>query len=493
MIANNIIIDVSLGQTRVGIIEDRELVEFYIEDERYNSVVGNVYKGKVVDIFPGMEAAFVDIGMEKNAFLYVGDAIPKINIGSNQNNNKNTNISDVVKCGQEILLQIIKEPHGTKGCRVTRNISLPGRDIILIPNSNQISISRRIENEDERERLKEQVMQIKPEGFGIIVRTAAQGHNGDDFGCDVDFLKKLWDKICEKERISKGPQLIYKDLNIIERTVRDMFTVNTNKLVVNDINEYNNVLEFVEMLSPSLKVKVELYNKSYNIFEFYNIESKISKALSRKVWLKSGGYLIIDKTEALTVVDVNTGKFVGSKNLEETIFKTNIEAANEIAKQIRLRDIGGIIIIDFIDMSIEENKKNILIELEKSLKRDRTKTVVVGITELGLVEITRKKVRQNLSSKLQIDCPCCSGNGQITAPEIISRDIERRCEKIFLEKSPFGLIVKANPLIIKTLEGNGIIREIRNRYKKIIDLKEVNTSNIENFEVIEIDNIKYLC
>lgn len=413
---NEMIVDVDSEEIRVGILEDKELVEIHIERTSQQGLVGNIYRGKVSTVLPGMQAAFIDIGYEKNAFLYVGDAIQQKEFSDDEIDYRDYaeyNISDILKVGQEITVQVIKEPVGTKGPRVSTHITLPGRNLVLLPNADYIGISRRIESETERQKLKKIAEKLKPDNMGLIVRTASEGKEESDFVEDVSFLTKLWDKIKKTESSGAVPRCIHKDINLIYRSVRDLFTASVDKFIINDEKEYLKVLELVEMISPVLKKRVELFSKEYKIFDYYQIETKIERALSRKVWLKSGGYIIIDRTEALTVIDVNTGKFVGGNNLEDTVLKTNIEATKEIAKQLRLRDIGGIVIIDFIDMNNNEHQQMVLDSLRQSLKSDRTKTIVLGMTALGLVEMTRKKIRQELSSVMNSNCPCCEGTGKI--------------------------------------------------------------------------------
>lgn len=489
----SIIVDVSFGQTRVAQVEEGELVEIYIEDNQHTSIVGNIYKGKVMNVFQGMEAAFVDIGLDKNAFLYVGDALISNEFteeGQEDIDSKSASIVDIVKVGQDILVQVVKEPIGNKGPRVTSNITLPGKYIVLVPNVNYIGISRRIENEEERQRLKKEIEKVKPDGFGVIIRTAAEGLSEDDFKEDISFLVKLWAKIKDKEEKSAAPKIIHRDLSLIYRTLRDMFTLNIDKFIINDKEEYTKVLELVEIISPALKTRIEYYSKPGNIFEYYHIHSKIAKALARKVWLKSGGYIVIDQTEALTAIDVNTGKYVGSTNLEETILKINLEAAKEIAKQLRLRDIGGIIVIDFIDMANFEDQQKVLESLKQFFKKDRTKTHVVGISQLGLVEMTRKKMRQNLSLILQTECPCCEGTGKALHPRVVVKEIERDVEKLFYEFMPQGVIIEAHPIVIKEFEANNdeLVSQMREKYSKSIVIKHRHSQNIGEFEIKAVDN-----
>lgn len=413
-----IIIDVGKTQTAVALLEDKELTELYVEKNESQSIVGNIYKGRVENVLPGMQAAFVNIGIDKNVFLYVKDAIPNTYFDEEEEGEftdkyKNANINNFLKVGQEIVIQVVKEPISTKGARVTTHITLPGRFIVLMPTVEYIGVSRRIENDEERERLKVLADKYKPESMGIIIRTAAEGCNEEDIKEDISFLSMLWESIKNEQLQGSAPRIIHKDMNIVYRTVRDMFTNDIDKFVINDKEQYDQVLQVVNFISKDLVKRVELFDKAYEIFEYYDIKPKIIKALTRKVWLKSGGYLVIDQTEALTVIDVNTGKFVGSIDLKDTVLKTNVEAAREIAKQLRLRDIGGIIIIDFIDMHEKQHEEVVLDSLKNSLKKDRTKTNVLGITHLGLVEMTRKKVRQRIDNAFLSECPCCNGEGKI--------------------------------------------------------------------------------
>ena len=427
--SKELIVDIGMVENRVALVEDGELAEIYIERPCSGRMAGNIYRGKVSSVLPGMQAAFIDIGYEKNAFLYVGDIVVDKGCSEDEEDAarhlKDCNIGDMVKAGQELTVQVIKEPIGSKGPRVTTNITLPGRHLVLLPNAEYTGVSRRIENENERIKLKKIAGKLKPKGMGLIARTASEGLEEEDFIQDLDFLLKLWDGIRRKERSGPVPRLIYKDMNLVYRAVRDLFTNDTDRFIINDKKKYEKVLELADMISPELKRRVEYFAKDYDIFEYYRLESKISKALSRKVWLKCGGYLIIDRTEALTVIDVNTGKYVGGKSLEDTVLKTNIEAAGEIARQLRLRDIGGIIIIDFIDMREQEHRQMVLDELKRVLRKDRTRTSVVGMTGLGLIEMTRKKVRQELSSVLYSECPYCGGTGRILPPEAAAGNMEK--------------------------------------------------------------------
>ncbi|HOB19436.1 MAG TPA: Rne/Rng family ribonuclease [Candidatus Atribacteria bacterium] len=399
-----IIIDNQRTQTRVAVLENDELAEIYIEDVDNRRIAGNIYRGRVANVLPGMQAAFIDIGLEKNAFLYIEDICAA----------RDCHIEDVLREGQELTVQVYKEPIGTKGARVTTNFALPGNFVILLPGADYIGVSKKIEDEAERQRLKSLAESVRPSNAGLIVRTAARGKDIEAFAHEVDLLERLWAKIRNDEHKTRVPGLLYKDENLIYRTLRDMYAQDISRLVINDFDEYNRILEWIRAVAPDSKRIVEYFEpERCGIFEYFGIEDQIEKAMRKKAWLKSGGYIIIEPTEALTVIDVNTGKYVGGADLEDTVLRTNLEAADEIASQIRLRDIGGIIIIDFIDMEKHDHRQMVIDALKAALKRDRTKTNVLGFTGLGLVEMTRKKARDKLSASLLKPCPHCGGTGRV--------------------------------------------------------------------------------
>lgn len=496
---SEIIIDVAPGEKRIALLEDKELAEIYIERPFTQRIAGNIYRGKVSSVLPGMQAAFVDIGSDKNAFLYVSDVISYKDLSEEYGDIcpevKRCNIEDLLKAGQEITVQVVKEQTGTKGPRVTTNITLPGRYLVLLPNADYTGVSRRIENEEERVRLKEIVERIKPEGMGLIVRTAAEGMNEEDFYKDFEFLQKLWEIILKREKSGSVPRSLHKDLDLISRVLRDIFTSDISKLVINDSKVYEKILEFLDITSPELKKRVELFNKKCDLFDYYNIESKISAALLRKVWLKCGGYLIIDRTEALTVIDVNTGKYTGKDNLEETVVRANIEAAKEIAKQLRLRDIGGIIIIDFIDMHESDHQQLVLDTLKSALKKDRTRTTVIGMTGLGLIEMTRKKVNLELCRVLNSDCPFCDGTGRVLSTESIARNIEKRICQYSADTNAEGIKVEVHPEIkalLKGVDGENLVR-MEKSYNKRIVMVESGTLKNEEVRITDIDTESLVC
>ncbi len=405
----DILVDTGFGETRVAIIEDGEPVEIYIEAAGCEKLAGNIYRGKVERILPGMQSAFVDIGTGKNAFLYADDIIKSRDLILAQT----AKIENLVSQGQEITVQVVKEALDNKGSRVTTDIKLPGRLVILTPLTTGIGVSKKIKSPDEKERLRQIAENLCPEGSGIIVRTAAEGKQSEELEADIKGLLKLWKSISDKEERGSVPRCIYSEPGVIYKLVRDHIDSDLHRFIINDRVEYEKLLELLDAVSPVIKLKVELFCKDYDMFEYYHIDTAVSKALARKVWLKSGGYLVFDKTEALTVIDVNTGNYVGKNTLEETMLKTNEEAALTVAKQIRLRNISGIILIDFIDMKDTSHKERLLSVLREAVKKDSSKVTVVGMTNLGLVELTRKKVRGTLQQLLTITCPTCSGLGRI--------------------------------------------------------------------------------
>jgi ribonuclease G len=486
-IVNEIYIDVGMSESRVVVVDEGDLAEIHIERQSRERTAGNIYKGKVENVLPGMQAAFVNIGLEKNAFLYIKDAV-KYKSGEGYGSIDDISISSVLKQGDEILVQVSKEPVGSKGARVTTHVTLPGRYLVLMPNADYIGISHRIVDGDERERLKNIVSEIKPCSMGLIVRTEAEGRQREDFIEDIEFQLKLWDKIKHAASIGSTPSLIHKDFDLVYRSIRDLFNRDTGKIVINDSSSFENAHDFLELLSPGNARLLEYYDGSDNIMDFFGVEDKIKKALSRKVWLKCGGYIIIDQTEALTIIDVNTGKFTGGHNLSDTVLHANMEAAREIARQLRLRDIGGIIVIDFIDMGLEEHRTKVVEALKDELKRDRTKTNVFGITQLGLVEMTRKKAGKRLSYVLQKQCPLCSGSGRILDEESMMGNIWRKIEHIFKESEvPAVLVEVSDPVAFYLRQSGGeYIKLLENRYKRKIFIK--GAGSLDYLDV----NIKYL-
>ena len=420
-----------MGETRIAIQEDSQLVEVYVEKQDKHRMVGNVYKGKVENVLPGMQAAFVDIGNDLNAFL------PFSEIGNNEyiiedsgnkhsrnNNRRHDNIEVDLKKGQEIYVQVIKEPFAGKGPRVTTEVALPGRLLVLVPNANYIGISKKIWDKYERRRLKKVAQQLREGNTGVIIRTVAEGKSEELIENDFNQLMENWDKMEKISARENAPVIVYEDLETASSVVRDLLTPDVEKIIIDSKRLYKKTQKYLEDISPSLLERLELYKLKSPLFESFGIESEIEKLMRPKAWLKSGAYLIIEKTEAMVVVDVNSGRFVGKKLHEENSLKINLEAAREVARQLRLRDLSGLIVIDFIDMRYEENRKKVYHEIRKELKKDRAKVAVAPITEFGLLEMTRQRIRLSLLDSMSEECPACHGSGRIISRETLVTRID---------------------------------------------------------------------
>ena len=495
-----LVINVSPLETRIALLEDKRLAELQIERLENRSIVGNIYKGRVDSIVPGIQAAFIDIGFEKNGFLYVSDiagtegtgdfviedGVAKFR-GAKGRPSRQASIENLLKKNQYIMVQVAKDRLGTKGVRLTNFITLPGRYMVLMPTVTQLGVSRKIESEKERERLKAILQSIRPKGIGLITRTAGEGRKKTDFQSDVKYLAKVWEQVKSKMENMTGPCLLHEDLNPVLRVIRDTFTSEVDKLVIDHPVEYERIQFFLEAYAPSLQKRCTLYEEPLPIFDEFNIEPEIEKALRRKVHLKSGGYLCIDQTEALVAIDVNTGKFTGKTRLEETVFRTNLEAAEEIARQVRLRDMGGIIVIDFIDMEVEKNRRELLRVLKEALKQDRAKTTISEISELGMIEMTRKRVKHNLIKALSQPCPYCEGSGMVRSVTTVTFDTLRRLESRFCRSSrEKSIIVQAHPDVANRLqtENRPQIDEIAQRFQREIHVEPVIDFHIHDIKVL---------
>ena len=478
-----IVINCDSKLTRVAVLENDKPVEIYLERPVHQRVVGNIYKGVVANVLPGMQAAFVDIGLERNAFLFVDDAQLSEQEGTTRTKK---NIEDILRPGEEIMVQVVKEPFGSKGARLTRQITIPGRHMVLMPAAEYTGVSRRIEDPAERERLRQIVAELRPEHIGLIVRTVAEGQELEAFRQDLNFLQPLWEHIQSRYRQKPAASLIYQDLDLIYRIIRDLFTEQIDQLVVDTRYEYEKIQEALDMVDSSLKQRVSLYAGTEPIFDVYGIESEIEKALSRTVWLDCGGYLVFDHTEALTVIDVNTGKYIGKTNLADTVLKTNLEAATEIVRQLRLRDIGGIIIIDFIDMDSEEHRRQVIEALTEKAKEDRTKSHILGLTGLGLVEMTRKKARQGLDAVLQQTCPYCSGRGKVLTADVVSARTERQLKSYLSGLAVDAVLVEMHQSVAGLLIGPGgtYLRRLEEETQKVIFIRGCETMHVEKYRIV---------
>ncbi|HYR80248.1 MAG TPA: Rne/Rng family ribonuclease [Candidatus Dormibacteraeota bacterium] len=507
-----IAINASALEVRVALLEDNQLAEFYLERNRQVGLAGNIYKGKVTRVLPGMQAAFVDIGLEKAGFLHVSDFQDGISAMSNvaevigeedvetepvgdgefadaemqpvdeageaasngdgsppqqrgrrrgrgrrqQPQRSRLPIEQQLRRGQEIIVQIAKEPMGTKGARLTSSISLPGRHLVFTPTSNHIGVSRRIASAEERARLRADVSELRPAQGGFIVRTACEGVSRREIQRDVAFLTKLWASILRKNESMPPASILYSDLDVALRIVRDMFSSDVDRLWCDDPTTYGRIVQFVQNYMPRLRARVMLHDGSEPLFDRFSIEPQIERALDRKVWLKSGGYLVFDQAEALTAIDVNTGRFVGKRNQDDTVLKTNLEAVEEVVNQLRLRNIGGIIIVDFIDMGREGDRKKVSDALALALKRDKARTSALKISELGLVQMTRKRTRESLEKLLTDNCPRCEGRRVVKSVPTLAAEVLRGIQREAIRKSAGEmLIVKLNPEVARYLYDHG--------------------------------------
>ncbi len=501
---NSLVINVDIGETRVALIENGILSELFVERTRDRSPVGNIYLGKVTRVLPGMQAAFVDIGLDRAAFLHVEDIVAEEDLeavaaGDSEDDDddddkkksrkitRKTPIRDVLKEGQSIIVQVSKGPISTKGARVTSHISLPGRYVVYMPTVEHIGISKRIGNEKERKRLRETIEAFKPPQGGLIVRTVAAGLTKKQLKADVGYLVKTWNETMKKrETTSRAPALLYDDLDVILRAARDLFTEDVAKIVIDSPREHERLVKFVEDFMPERIGDVELYSDSEPVYDEYGIEDEIARALSRKVPLPSGGYLIIDQAEALTAIDVNTGRFTGKgKDVEETIFQTNLEAVKEIAYQLRFRNIGGLIVLDFIDMERASHREKVYKTLVDVLKHDKAKTTAVRISELGLVEMTRKRTRESLGRTLNEPCFYCDGTGQLQSKATICHEILRQIRREKDNLPGYKIVVNAHPAICDMLqrEEKAAVEVASKRFTRQIVVQPKRDYHLEQFDL----------
>lgn len=494
-----LVISTTSHETRVALLEGGHIAELYIERERERGIVGNIYKGRVIRVLPGMQAAFVDIGLDKAAFLYVADVLDEMeqverHIDGDEPPADQTDstelqplppIEDLLREGQELLVQISKEPIGTKGARITSHISLPGRHLVYMPTVDHVGISRRIESDVERERLRGIVDKMRSPGTGFIVRTVSEGKSEDDLRNDMQFLVGLWENLSRGLDDVGAPALIHSDLDVTSKVLRDILTEDVQRIVVDSLDEYNKIVRFLRTFMPGLNYSIELYQGDEPVFDAHGLEVEISRALGRKVWLKSGGSIIIEQTEALVAIDVNTGRYVGKHNLEDTILKTNLEAVREIAFQLRLRNIGGLIIIDFIDMEKEAHREKVHAALEEALRGDKNKTNILKISELGLVEMTRKRVRESIGRTLCEPCPYCEGKGYVKGKLTVIYEILRELRREMADLPAGHVSLLAHPEIAGLLvdEERGGLDDLEHRYGRTVTINPRPEFHIEQFEI----------
>jgi ribonuclease G len=529
-------------ETRVAILEDDEVAEVFIERESQRGVVGNIYKGRVSKVLPGMQSAFVDIGLERDGFLYVSDvvdtlgAFEQLETGEDEEADAqgepapvgalvsaeegeeaaargpagasaaaparerrrerppDTRIEQLLKEGQEVVVQVVKEPLGTKGARLTSHVSIPGRFLVFMPTVDHIGVSRKIEAREERARLRAIVRQFREaEGFGggLIIRTAAAGRPEADILGDLRYFQDVWNEVRRRSETTRAPAALYREQSLVAKLLRDLLSEEFAAIRIDNPREYRRVVEFVGRIMPSLVPRVKLYEKNYPIFDEYGVQSEIDKALRSKVWLKSGGYIVINQTEALVAIDVNTGRYVGKKSagrLEDTIVKTNLEAVKEIVRQIRLRDLGGIIVLDFIDMEEKKNRQKVFQAVEQELRRDRAPSKAIQVSDFGLIIITRKRVKQSLERQLTDQCPYCSGTGTIKSGATICFEILTEMKKLAGDLHGHTVVLRVNPDIARVLreEEASVLRDVEQAIGRRILLKPDPLLHHEQFDVMSL-------
>lgn len=474
-------------EKRVAILEDDRLVELLVERPDTERMVGDIYKGVINTVLPGMQAAFVEIGLPKAAYLHSSD-VGKVYDREYDSEDfeeeapaeivrkkRRAGIETVLKKGQEILIQVIKEPISTKGPRVATEISIPGRYVVLVPDDDHIRISKRISSWPEKKRLKKIIAPLRPEGFGLIVRTEAEGKLEKDFRADIKRLLKLWGKLIKKAESLTAPALVHKEAEMTVSMIRDIFTEDVDRVVLDNKDDYKKVISFARQVSPELKNRIELYKEKLPLFDTRKLEPEIERMLDRKVWIKKGAYLIIDQTEAMVTIDVNTGRFVGGRSQEETIFRTNIEAAREIARQIRLRDIGGLIVCDFIDMYSRENRRRLHEEFQHCFRHDRAKRAISPVSDFGLIEMTRERVRASHMTILSEPCPHCSGAGRVLSKQTMATKIERWFIRAKADNQHDSFHLLVGPLLAESMVDNG-----NNRIERIMKIHKIQINVIRD-------------
>ncbi|HSR37029.1 MAG TPA: Rne/Rng family ribonuclease [Desulfurivibrionaceae bacterium] len=508
--ATELLINATPYEIRIALVEHGNLVEFYLEHPTEKGLIGNIYRGKVVRVLPGMQAAFVDIGLERTGFLYVDDVyintaefekqLAKCDRHEDSDTNgccgeapeslcrrtPGLNIEDLLREGQDLLVQVCKEPIGTKGARLTCHITLPCRNLVFMPMTDHIGISRKIENEEVRQQLRKDIENLRPAGTGFIVRTVAENATNEDLEADMEFLLHTWGEVQDLAAKAPVPSLVYEDLDITLRVVRDVFSPEVDRVVVDDRKTYERVLRFVETFAPRLKGRVFMAEQEAPLFDAYGIEMEVNRALDKKIWLRCGGYIIIETTEALTVVDVNTGRYVGKSGLEETIFKTNMEAVKEIAYQLRLRNIGGIIIIDFIDMEEERHREELGNALKEAVRKDKSRVNILKVSEFGLVQMTRKRNREDLRHMMCEPCLYCHGEGMLKSARTICYEIFRKIEREARKATATNVTLQVHPKVAALMlkEEAATIDYLQHRTGRQLNILPVKDIHLEKYDIL---------
>jgi len=524
------IISSSGHETQVAILEEDQVVEVFIEREHSRGVAGNVYKGRVSKVLPGMQSAFVDVGLDRDAFLYVSDVLAPEDEGIDtedddvpsgstegaeaqgeergngrgnghgdrrgrgrrrEDDKPEAKIEDLLKEGQEILVQVVKEPLGTKGARITSHVTMPGRFLVFMPTVDHIGVSRKIESREERSRLRGIVREFRDQhGFagGVIIRTAAAGRPKEDILSDLTYFHEAWSEVQRKMSSMRAPAVVMREQSLVTKLLRDLLTDDFSAIRIDDDQEHRRVVALVERMMPALLPRVKLYSKDFPIFDEYGVQQEIDKALRSKVWLKSGGYIVINQTEALVAIDVNTGRYVGKRTgrLEDTILKTNLEAVKEIVRQIRLRDLGGIIVLDLIDMEEKKNRQKVFQAVEQELRKDRSPSKALQVSDFGLVIVTRKRVKQSLERQLTEPCPYCSGSGLIKSSSTICHEILSELQKIAPELNGHGVLLRVNPEIAKALKdgGGAVLKDMEQTLGRQVTVRPDAQLHHEQFDVM---------
>jgi ribonuclease G len=485
----DLIVSSTPQETKVALLEDGATAEFFIEREAHRGVVGNIYKGRVTRVLPGMQSAFVDLGLERDAFLYVTDVFEDLdeNLLSPEEQVRNAPIEERLQEGQEVLAQVVKEPLGTKGARITTHVSLPGRYLVFMPTVEHVGVSRKITDEEERRRLKSMLKEVRQErgGGGFIARTAGLGHSREDFERDARYLTRTWDEVRALSCRQGAPALLHRELGLVQRLLRDILSDDIASIRLDSEKDYQRTLEMVGDLQPELAPRVRRFDKG-NILEEHGVTAALERALRSKVWLDSGGYIVINQTEALVAVDVNTGRYTGSKKLEETILKTNLEAVKELVVQIRLRDLGGIIVVDFIDMEERKSRQKVMAALEQELSHDRSPSKLLSVNEFGLVILTRKRVKQSLERILCQPCPYCVGSGMIKSVTTVCSEIYEEVRKLAPDLRGQALLLRVNPEVARALSGEeaGVLKDLSQLVGEEIHIQADPLLHQEQFDVV---------
>ena len=470
----DLIVSTTPQETKVALLEDGRVSEIFIEREAHRGIVGNIFKGRVTRVLPGMQSAFVDLGLERDAFLYVTDVLEGLDenlltpeeagpAGAN-GNHRNASIEEMLSEGQDVLVQVVKEPLGQKGARITAHVSLPGRYLVYMPTVEHVGVSRKIVDDEERRRLKSLLKDVRQErgGGGFIARTAGAARSAEDFDRDGRYLGRTWDEVRARAARDRAPVLLHRELGLVQRLLRDLLSDDIASICLDNEREYQRTLDLVGELQPEMAARVRLFAQSANILEEHGVTGELERALRSKVWLDSGGYLVINQTEALVAVDINSGRYTGKKNLEETILKINVEAVGELVRQIRLRDLGGIIVVDFIDMEEKKSRQKVMAVLEQELRRDRSPSKVLSVNEFGLVILTRKRVRQSLERTLCEPCPYCTGSGMVKTVATVCSEIYDEVKKLAPDVKGRGVSLRVNPEVARALgaEESSVLKDL---------------------------------